>query len=226
MTVIRITSKCNMSCEHCCFGCNKHKRGRHLSKENFYKIVDSIDNLGDEILTITGGEPTIHPHFFSMLKYAVESDIYSIFIATNGKSKDKAIKLYHYMRDVKELYGEEKLHVELSLDSYHEHIDPEVVRLYKSSKINSYSNIHENIRTVSKILDQGSAKENNIAHEEGCACNDLCFEPDGNIKWCGCLDSPIIGTINDELGEVFEEYYNVCNDCEYDRCFKNLCVLN
>lgn len=52
MAYLQITDKCNMSCKHCGMSCTK--KGTFMSIETFRNAL----NIGDESITIGGGEPT------------------------------------------------------------------------------------------------------------------------------------------------------------------------
>lgn len=45
--VIRITSKCNMRCAHCCYSCSPNK-GQHMDMWTFYAAVRFASNYDDE----------------------------------------------------------------------------------------------------------------------------------------------------------------------------------
>ena len=66
---LQITTKCNMTCSHCCYSCNKN--GKHA---DFNTIIDAIAFARDcdESISIGGGEPTLHPDFFRILKHCIE----------------------------------------------------------------------------------------------------------------------------------------------------------
>ncbi len=57
---IQITTRCNMSCEHCCYSCTHE--GEDMSLETFRNCLGF-----DEYNTLGGGEPTIHPLFWQFL---------------------------------------------------------------------------------------------------------------------------------------------------------------
>lgn len=91
---LQITTKCNMSCEHCCYSCGK--RGKH---GDLSTIIDAItfarDTFGDETITIGGGEPTLHPDFFKILKCCLEDFDY-VWMATNGSQTN----IMHRLADI------------------------------------------------------------------------------------------------------------------------------
>jgi len=70
---IELTYRCNLRCIHCY--CNQDKnneeiRSRELSKEETFKILDSIERRGCLFLLFTGGEPLLRDDFFEIYTYA------------------------------------------------------------------------------------------------------------------------------------------------------------
>ncbi len=68
-----LTRKCNYTCSYCTVYDNKN--GLFPPIENLMKAVDQISKLNRSkyIITLTGGEPTIHPKFTELLKYIVDN---------------------------------------------------------------------------------------------------------------------------------------------------------
>lgn len=203
---LQITSRCNMTCEHCCFSATH--TGTDMSRETLIAALKLAESMGEE-LTVGGGEPTVHPHFFDYLGLAMaynpEPDT-PVWVITNGKRKDVALKLARMAKSG--LIG-----AELSQDDFHDPITKEVIQAFtvEKQKRSSYSyeasssRDHRGIRTTHSILPVGRALEMNIATEsDGCCCDTLLVDPEGRLFACGCK------TI--QLGTVFEpnlpENYN------------------
>lgn len=84
LTLIEITDRCNLTCPVCYAGSSPaHK---HRSLEQVEAMLDKIvANEGEpDVVQISGGEPTIHPHFFDILDMARERPIKHLMINTNG----------------------------------------------------------------------------------------------------------------------------------------------
>lgn len=85
--VMEITSKCNFRCVHC------YLDGIHdqeLSLKECLDYINQIKNLGGRFLTLTGGEPLLHPHFKEIYTYAYSKGLL-IDVFTNGSLIDDNI---------------------------------------------------------------------------------------------------------------------------------------
>lgn len=71
---IEITSKCNMNCPYCYN--NSTFEGTFLSKEKFFDLIDQCKNNKIPEITISGGEPFLHPNIIDFIKYANDKHIY------------------------------------------------------------------------------------------------------------------------------------------------------
>lgn len=162
----------------------------------------------DELVTIGGGEPTVHPKFFQLLHraiayYEAKALAEPPLVITNGKRKKQAMALL----DLASGDNARPLYVELSQDAYHEYIDPSVVAAYRrvakwfSHKSYRYSTELRStggvaIRTVREILPVGRARETEVWTVEGddgshCCCAEIFVKPDGTIWSCGCMHTQI-----------------------------------
>ena len=162
---LQITTKCNMKCDHCCYSCGKW--GKHGEYETIIDAIAFIRNWNDETISIGGGEPTLHPRFFDILKYCLE-DFDSVWMATNGSKTKTMFRLANIIdqcdwesfdsedycicetQEEKDnchcepeglIYQEDKLTVALSQDPFHNPIDQRIVDLWtRRSIVNNYNN--------------------------------------------------------------------------------------
>ena len=108
LTVIEITDRCNLSCPTC-YAMSSPHYGRHRTVEEVERMLDIVvANEGTpDVVQISGGEPTIHPDFFTILDIAKTKPIRHLMVNTNGiriaKDFTFAEKLATYMPDF-ELY--------------------------------------------------------------------------------------------------------------------------
>lgn len=199
---IKVTDRCNMNCDHCAFACNS--KGDDMSFEVFKKAVD----MGDECITIGGGEPTLHPQIEKFILYAI-GKCYSVFMVTNGTNEDLAMTLLELSKGMPEKFG-----VNLSMDSFHDisMVSGEVVSAYMEANA-----IRDVESSPSGLSWTGRAREFWNKDECGthCVCEDLNILPDGRIKFCGCDEAPIIGNV---YGWIEEEYEEIMYDLD-ERCW-------
>jgi len=85
LTVVEITDRCNLSCPTC-YAMSSPHYGRHRSIDEVERMLDIIvANEGEpDVVQISGGEPTIHPGFFSILDIAKKKPIKHLMVNTNG----------------------------------------------------------------------------------------------------------------------------------------------
>lgn len=85
LTVLEITDRCNLACPTC-YAMSSPHYGRHRTIEEVEKMLDIIvANEGQpDVVQISGGEPTIHPDFFTILDIAKKKPIKHLMVNTNG----------------------------------------------------------------------------------------------------------------------------------------------
>ncbi len=85
LTVVEITDRCNLTCPTC-YAMSSPHYGRHRTVEEVEKMLDIIvANEGNpDVVQISGGEPTIHPDFFTILDIAKTKPIKHLMVNTNG----------------------------------------------------------------------------------------------------------------------------------------------
>ncbi len=235
---LQITTKCNMSCGHCCYSCSM--RGKHA---DYWTVMDGIafaHSWGSDCISIGGGEPTLHPRFFDILKRCLEDFDY-VWMATNGSQTATMHRLAniingedypeydctceeddpdeyenygclcHEKHDDEMIFQEDKLHVELSLDPWHDPIDERIENLW-TGRANQHRGSSFGIRNVSQsrqgAIAQGRAKKNGEGWAEGCVCSDIIIKPDGELRLCGCTRSPVIGDVLSGISEEWEKVIN------------------
>ncbi len=78
--MIKLLDQCNFRCQYC------YVRGSTKSMVSFdsiKKILDELRDLGCVWLTLTGGEPLLHPNFFEIYNYAYDLG-FAVTVLTNG----------------------------------------------------------------------------------------------------------------------------------------------
>lgn len=84
VAVLELTDGCNLTCPVCYSA--SVPGGRHLPLPDAMRAIDHlvIAEGRPEVLQLSGGEPTIHPDFETILDYACERPIDIVMINTNG----------------------------------------------------------------------------------------------------------------------------------------------
>lgn len=95
LPVVTITSACNLDCP-ICYVHNKNDSAFHMNVEDFKQVLAHLqaDHGGElDIINMTGGEPTVHPHFLDFLELARANGIHRVTICTNGVrlAKDESL---------------------------------------------------------------------------------------------------------------------------------------
>ena len=191
---IQITDHCNMKCAHCAFSCSPKKK-RFMTLETFEKAIDFI---GDDHIDIGGGEPTLHPQFWAFIGYALGSCDY-VWLATNGSQTEITVKLADMAR--RGIIG-----CDLSIDFYHDQIDDRARKAFSNLR-SSYNDMRA-IRDVSyTVKKRGRAVRTSTWAEEGCACEGIMVDPDGDIFTCGCRKLKI-GNVHTGYNEAGDRHIN------------------
>lgn len=209
---IQLTTRCNMTCAHCCFSATRE--GEDMSRETFLAALALAGSRGD-MITLGGGEPTVHPLFFDFLGLAMAHNALHgespLLVVTNGKRKEMALKLAAMAK-------RGMLCVELSRDEYHDPIAQEVVVAFTKKRASYGDHDHQDMRGIRDTSDYlkavGRAVEENLGGEDGCCCDDMLVAPDGVLYSCGCkhtsmgsLRAPQIPDDYDpETGHLMQEW--------------------
>ncbi len=92
---VDLTNRCNMMCDPCFMDANQVGYVHELSWEEIQEILDNalkIKPRRQMSVQFSGGEPTMHPHFFDAIRHARKIGYNSVQAATNGiefaKSKE------------------------------------------------------------------------------------------------------------------------------------------
>mgnify|MGYP005848012517 CR=1 FL=1 len=105
---LEVTRRCNEKCKHCYIPQNQRSKGDFISLEDAKNFIDQAKELGIWELTITGGEPFLHPKIIEILRYARERGVIIAILSNLTVLKDKHIEV------LKEIYPS---HIQVSLYS-------------------------------------------------------------------------------------------------------------
>jgi MoaA/NifB/PqqE/SkfB family radical SAM enzyme len=158
-----------------------------MSEEVFRAAVDR-GVYEDHMISIGGGEPTVHPKFWQFLDYAMAKTD-GIWLATNGKRTRDALRLALLAK-----IGD--VSVDLSLDRWHEPIDKRVVKAFTEDPCDSAYD-SRGVRNVGRHFSPGPIRSGRW--KEGnrieCPCPETFVRPSGEVRQCGCKSAPVIGHV-------------------------------
>lgn len=83
IVVWNITRRCNLKCVHCYQDSDSKFYPGELRWEQCKDVVDDLAEYKVPALLLSGGEPTIHPHFFELAEYATSKGL-RLTLSTNG----------------------------------------------------------------------------------------------------------------------------------------------
>jgi len=197
---LMITTRCNMTCEHCCSSCTA------IGEDMRMEVFEAALQHCSESISIGGGEPTIHPQFIEMLFKALgHRYIDYVWLATNGKETELAIVLAKLAR-------RGVLGVALSQDPFHDPIDDAVVDAFTDGMTYKYGRLmsdHDGdsreIRDTSSSLVKIGRCETGDADK--CVCDSLVVKPNGDVYECGCDEATCLGNVLDGDNFLIPEWY-------------------
>ena len=181
---LQITTRCNMVCPHCCYSCLPGK-GQHMTYSTAVDAIVFACSQDDSSVAIGGGEPTLHPRFFDILRLSLDSFDY-VWMATNGSKTKSMYRLASIIDGCDEpecgcegddldycdhyIDQEGKLSVALSQDHFHDSykVNDKIVDLW-TRRANQHRHSHYEIRDVSRqVAAQGRAKKTGSGWGEHC----------------------------------------------------------
>ena len=203
---LQITTRCNMTCEHCCFSCTA--KGDDMTLET---ASNALALVAGDYITIGGGEPTIHPKFNDILINAI-GECEGVHVITNGSIAKTALLLH-------KLAKAEVIGAELSQDDFHDWgmVDPEVREAFEGMSGGIRDTYGTQDHTVKA---RGRALESDYLDTvDECCCPGPIVKPDGGVYWCGCDGALCLGNVNDPGFD----YYDMINSVDdSDECWREL----
>jgi len=124
---IYLTNECQLNCLHCSFKSTPRQPHTRVDEKLLLSALDELKGIRD--ITLTGGEPTLHPDFEKILSKAAEN-AGIVYVMTNGiglvgknrlrcleKEKDKIGLVKKLNKSLKSL--PDNVHLFFPLDSFH-----------------------------------------------------------------------------------------------------------
>ncbi|MBS5449680.1 MAG: radical SAM protein [Coriobacteriia bacterium] len=79
-----ITGRCNYRCRHCFMAADNGPMLGQFTWDECLALLDECEAVGIQSLTLTGGEPLLHPHFMDLIRECARRRITVGEINTNG----------------------------------------------------------------------------------------------------------------------------------------------
>jgi MoaA/NifB/PqqE/SkfB family radical SAM enzyme len=80
----QITNECNLACLHCIEESGPGKAfPDELSREEAFRVIDGLISHEVPYVSLSGGEPMVHPHFFEMAERLARAGV-GVKVETNG----------------------------------------------------------------------------------------------------------------------------------------------
>ena len=132
-----LTYDCNLHCKHCYV---VRRKGKKLTLEEWFKLIEKLRKLGTLSVTLTGGEPLLYTDFFEIARKLREEKM-AIYVITNGTLIDKKIveklKEIHPVEIGISIYGfKEKTHEKITGVKGSHRRTMEAIKLLKENDFN------------------------------------------------------------------------------------------
>lgn len=106
--LVQIDERCNLSCAHCFVSATKH--GSTMAFDDIVgKVIPRLAEARVQRVTLTGGEPTLHPQFLDVVR-AFRAARMDVGVCTNATTLDSTA--------IAELAGIGGVHCNVSLDGF------------------------------------------------------------------------------------------------------------
>jgi uncharacterized radical SAM superfamily Fe-S cluster-containing enzyme len=211
LTLLEICDYCNLRCPICYAGSGP-ERQEFRSLAQIEKMLDAVvRNEGQpDVVQLSGGEPTLHPEFFTILGLAKARPIKHLMVNTNGvkiaESDAFTSRLAEYKEDL-ELY--------LQFDSFEREplialrgVDLRAVRTKALERLNQYDISTTLVVTLQKGLNDGEiGRIIDFALEQPCV-RGVTFQP---IQHAGRTDGYDPATDRLTLTEVRRNILEQCS---------------
>lgn len=173
-----------------------------------FKAALSLASEDGSMLTIGGGEPTLHPHCMDFVWMAVRATLQNSFhagmsivgLVTNGSVPKRALEIAAMARAG-------LVSARLSYDKFHnvKMVRKDVLRAFQAEQIESdwgppRKKDERDLRTINRweyfVAPHGRALDNNMGDhptikKDSCFCEGIFITPDGRIWQCGCCEKQI-----------------------------------
>ena len=132
-----ITMACQLNCKHCYLG-DRLQHKVHMPTEKVKHTLEVWRKMGGSKLNLIGGEPTLHPDFIEITRFAKEIGYEKVILNTNGLRKAREVLMKMDPEDIS--------YVQVSLDGGLE---------MTHDQIRGHGNIKITWKTIEEITARG-----------------------------------------------------------------------
>lgn len=135
-----ITNKCNENCPHC-MECS-NPQGAEMQESTFANAMKFADFIGSNVITLSGGEPTLHPLFYDFCK-KINFIYKKLFtICTNGTwfsceaicERIKIVRRFEYCMGV-QVYSNKRFYKDYEAVKAHEQLFRSLGCIFEKTEI-------------------------------------------------------------------------------------------
>lgn len=138
--LIMITNKCNENCPHC-MECS-NPQGAEMQESTFANAMKFADFIGSNVITLSGGEPTMHPLFYDLCKKInfIHKKLFTI--CTNGTwfsceaicERIKIVRRFEYCMGV-QVYSNKRFYKDYEAVKAHEQLFRSLGCIFEETEI-------------------------------------------------------------------------------------------
>jgi len=99
---VDLTNRCNLNCPWCCTREARLKNPVDMSIDLVYRIIDKAFKLRIGVVFSGGGEPTLHPNFKDIMKYATKC--LGVGLVSNGTNTTRIREYLEIMKNHKNFW--------------------------------------------------------------------------------------------------------------------------
>ena len=143
-----VTGKCNFNCKHCFMAADKAPMMGEFSWEECVAFLDECESCGIQSVTLTGGEPMLHPRFRDIMREIYRRGMYLTELNTNG-----SFLTADFLDELKRLDMDTEIKISFDGIGHHDwlrgvpHAEEKALRAMKLAKekgfrVRSQTNVH------------------------------------------------------------------------------------
>jgi molybdenum cofactor biosynthesis enzyme MoaA len=143
---LELTTSCNLACHNCFSDSSRSKPGTHAAVPD---LIAYIRARSHELIriSVTGGEPFLHPHLESLLAVPAQIPDCGFVIATNGTVRpdlDDPLVVHGWLVAIS-LHGSERAHNAYTLSRTFTVVSKRIETLSRRTPVHIYTVVHDSL---------------------------------------------------------------------------------